>query len=232
MKQLLSLSRMVWNRTALFLGVLLLPSVTVMAQTPVTAETLTNASIVQMTKKFKFSPEIIKSKIQTSLCNFSTSTDSLAVLKNQGVSDDVLALMVLKATPNTPEPGVAPKESWGKIIRDEKGKKIVSYISKRGREFKVGQTITLGDASRIDSRYDAIKYSISKSHSRFFSAGDLLEYGYNRQSVTILAMDASSNDPFKKGNDLTNTVYFYINVGSLKQCEINIEMALDKKEVL
>ena len=59
-------------------------------------EKLTNQSILKF-HKLGFDSNIIKSKINVSLCAFNTSIDSLGFLKENGVPTDVLAMMIEKS---------------------------------------------------------------------------------------------------------------------------------------
>jgi len=57
------------------------------------ANTLTNASIINLTKS-KLSKGIIIQKIRTSKCKFDTSTKALVALKNAGVNEEVITQMM------------------------------------------------------------------------------------------------------------------------------------------
>src|ERR1035437_9956234 len=58
------------------------------------AETLTNDSIIQL-HKLALADSTIVAKIKTSTCNFDTSVDALKILKDAGISDEVLQAMLL-----------------------------------------------------------------------------------------------------------------------------------------
>ena len=72
-------------------------------------DTLTNNTIIQL-KSVGMGSEVIKSKIQASICNFDLSTDGLIALKKAGIADDVMALMISKASSSTTTRNV-PEES-------------------------------------------------------------------------------------------------------------------------
>jgi uncharacterized membrane protein YgcG len=57
------------------------------------ANTLTNASIINLTKS-KLSKGIIIQKIRSSKCRFDTSTKALVALKNAGVNEEVITQMM------------------------------------------------------------------------------------------------------------------------------------------
>jgi tetratricopeptide (TPR) repeat protein len=57
------------------------------------ANTLTNASIIELTKS-KLSKGIIIQKIRTSKCRFDTSSKALVALKNAGVNEEVITQMM------------------------------------------------------------------------------------------------------------------------------------------
>lgn len=68
-------------------------------------DTVTNQTIIQLTKA-GLSKEIIKAKIQNSICVFDLSTDGLVALKSNGIDNDVVGAMLQKfSSPITP---VAP----------------------------------------------------------------------------------------------------------------------------
>jgi hypothetical protein len=83
------------NKTALLSIVLfvILFSHKLVAQ--VKSDTLKNKTIITMTKS-KLGDKIILSKINTSPCRFDVDTDALILLKQSGVSDTVMNLMVYK----------------------------------------------------------------------------------------------------------------------------------------
>ena len=57
------------------------------------AKMFTNADVISLTKQ-KLSKGIIIQKINASKCNFDTSTKALVALKNAGVSEDVISVMM------------------------------------------------------------------------------------------------------------------------------------------
>lgn len=60
-----------------------------------TVEVLTNKTIIQL-QSAGLGKEVIKSKIQSSVCNFDISTDGLIQLKKASVGDEVIAAMISK----------------------------------------------------------------------------------------------------------------------------------------
>jgi hypothetical protein len=59
--------------------------------------TLKNADIIDLTQK-KLPNSIISSKIKTSKCTFNTSPDALVELTSAGVSEEIINLMIEKAS--------------------------------------------------------------------------------------------------------------------------------------
>lgn len=72
-----------------------------------TTEVLTNQTIIQL-QKAGLGKEVIKAKIQSSVCNFDLSTDGLIALKKAAIADEVINAMLLKAS--TPNPTPAKEE--------------------------------------------------------------------------------------------------------------------------
>lgn len=60
-----------------------------------TGEVVTNQTIIQL-QKAGLGKDVLKSKIQTSTCNFDLSTDGLITLKNAQVPDEVINMMLSK----------------------------------------------------------------------------------------------------------------------------------------
>lgn len=67
---------------------------TTKAQTKI--DTVTNKTVIQL-KGAGLSSDIIKAKIQGSVCNFDLSTDALISLKKAGLSDDLITTMLNKS---------------------------------------------------------------------------------------------------------------------------------------
>ena len=72
----------------------LLCTATVFSQT---GEVMTNKTIIDL-EKVGLGKEVLKSKIQSSPCNFDLSTDGLISLKKAGVPDDIITAMLSKST--------------------------------------------------------------------------------------------------------------------------------------
>lgn len=58
-------------------------------------DTVTNKTVIQL-KGAGLSSDIIKAKIQGSVCSFDLSTDALIALKKAGIPDDVITAMLNK----------------------------------------------------------------------------------------------------------------------------------------
>jgi hypothetical protein len=76
---------------------LFLISITAHAQS---TDTLTNKTIIKL-KVAGLSSDIMKAKIQGSICNFDLSTDALIALKKANVQDDVITAMLAKSNAST-----------------------------------------------------------------------------------------------------------------------------------
>ena len=72
---------------------ILLASVALAAAVPAAAETLDNATVVQLAS-IGLGDEAIIAKIQASPSNFDVTTDALITLKQDGVSSAVIAAMI------------------------------------------------------------------------------------------------------------------------------------------
>lgn len=77
------------------LTILLLLSMT--ATFSQTGETITNQTIIQL-RKAGLGKEVLINKIQTSVCNFDLSTNSLIALKKENIPDDVISAMMTKSS--------------------------------------------------------------------------------------------------------------------------------------
>ncbi|HTH93203.1 MAG TPA: hypothetical protein VL576_01855 [Candidatus Paceibacterota bacterium] len=191
----------------------LLASVATYAQTA-SVETLTNASIITMKKNYGFSDGLIKSKIKNSPSNFSTDMTSLKTLKDAGVSDDVIEVMVNKNN----EPAAAPvaKTNAGTLSDDKQ-----TYTTVGGQVLKVGQTIQLGSpANTVNNLFVDIVRSI---------ADQPIE---NKQLVGDFANKKVVIKKFYSKNG--NTYFFYkpdgqILVGGYL---VSIEAAINAKEIV
>ncbi len=61
-----------------------------------TTEVLTNQTIIDL-QKVGLGKEVLKSKIQSAICNFDLTTDGLINLKKAGVPDDIITAMISKS---------------------------------------------------------------------------------------------------------------------------------------
>jgi len=89
------LKRSLYTVLVILLTIIILPS------TSYAQETVTNQTIIDL-QKAGMSKAIITTKINNSNCSFDTSTNGLIALKNGGVPDDIISLVMDKA--NTPPP--------------------------------------------------------------------------------------------------------------------------------
>ena len=77
------------------------------AQAPQSARPLTNADVLKMVEA-RLAPEVIVEKIKGSPCDFDTSPEALRGLKEAGVPDSLLLLMVMSPKCN-PQPQPPPR---------------------------------------------------------------------------------------------------------------------------
>jgi hypothetical protein len=81
-------------------------------------DTLTDRSIVQL-KSAGLGTELIKAKIQNSICNFDLSTDALISLKKENVPDDLITFMFSKGNITTQDaPAQTNTVSSGDIAKN------------------------------------------------------------------------------------------------------------------
>lgn len=83
------------------------------------ADTITNKTIIEL-KSAGLGNDIIKDKIQSSICNFDLTTEGLIQLKKAGISDDVMSAMMAKV--NKPQSSISNTDA--NQINSENSKKI------------------------------------------------------------------------------------------------------------
>ena len=81
--------------------IILLGMAAALVTPPLLAETLTNDSVVQLTK-LGFGDDAVIAKIKASDASFDTSTAAMVQLKQQGVSTAVITAMLQSSAPKTP----------------------------------------------------------------------------------------------------------------------------------
>ena len=104
-------------------------------------DTVYNNTIIKMYSS-KLSDKIILQKINTNLCKFDVSTDALIELKQNGISDEIVNLMVDKQTKNE-----NIKEQNTNSNNDGKG----YYFKSSGIYFKKGKEYVLLDQTIVTS---------------------------------------------------------------------------------
>jgi hypothetical protein len=127
-------------------------SLTVFAQ----IETLTNATVIEMTKA-ELSAEIIASKILKSETRFDTTATALIDLKKAGVSDGILKLMIERA--DTVLPGVPPRtiEPFSENVQPETGQKVERTQAGPKEAIAMAKTIAFKKSSAQPSRQNLEK---------------------------------------------------------------------------
>lgn len=128
-------------------------------------EVLTNQSVIDMIG-LGFSEELVITKIKNSECDFDTNIESLKTLKEKGVSENIMAIMI-KGNPQN-IPGVT--EIKDAVV--ETGEKIGIYINQNGELSKIypavfsgTKTNTLGAAFSYGLANSTIKATLNNPYS-------------------------------------------------------------------
>jgi hypothetical protein len=195
-------------------------------------ETLDNTSVIKLTK-LKFSNDLIKAKISNTPCNFSTNIESLTQLKNAGVSDDIISMMVSKSSVPTSSAGATslfPKEQWGTLSEDN-----TRYISKDGKYvFEKGKTITLGNGSDVDHLGGflyVVTYGGKFGDYIASSQGMAREYAGQKVVIkSIIKKKSNTSDILVK--NAPKTVFIIFELSRNNEYKVNIESALLSKELI
>ena len=103
------------------------------AQSAQPALALTNADVLKMVEA-KLSPEVVVEKIKASPCDFDTSPEALKALKEAGVPDSLLLVMVMspKCGPPPPSRRVAVEVPAGTVVELETAYTINSQLVRAG----------------------------------------------------------------------------------------------------
>jgi hypothetical protein len=110
---------------------------------------LTNDDVLKMTEA-KLAPEVIVEKIKGSPCDFDTSPEALGGLKQAGVPDALLLVMVMSPKgappPPQPQPRVAVSVPAGTVVELETAYTINSQLTRRGDAvtFRVVNPVVVG----------------------------------------------------------------------------------------
>jgi hypothetical protein len=120
------------------------------AQTPQPARSLTNADVLGMVEA-KLAPEVIVEKIKGSPCDFDTSPEALRGLKEAGVPDALLLVMVMSPKcnpqpPQPPRPRAAVSVPVGTTVELETAYTINSQLTRKGDaiSFRVVNPVLVG----------------------------------------------------------------------------------------
>ena len=194
----------------LFLSLFTLIISSIKAQTP--TEILTNADIIKM-KESNLSSIIIKSKIKTTVCKFSTDTQSLIELSKAGISDDVIELMVNKSSSSTASTNSTIQQVKGSLSYDKK-----AYVTANGITLNVGQTFSLGTPS--DKTNGLFEYC----NPLMFGQADNSKYMKGEFSNKQFIIDKFTID----AHEVTFLVF---KVNSIQRYRIAIEAAISSGEL-
>lgn len=89
-------------------------------------EVITNKTVIQLSKA-GIGKDILKSKIQRSVCRFNLSTDSLIVLKKDGISDDIINVMMSATNNNSNETASAEPVANSTPVQDNSVESGIYY---------------------------------------------------------------------------------------------------------
>lgn len=216
-------------RTAWLCCTALCLSLAALAQAP-PSETLNNASIISM-KKMKLSNSIIKSKIASSQCNFTTDVEALGRLKEAGVEDEIIEAMLAKQTPTTlvsknPQPA---NTAVGTLSEDKQ-----TYVATDGKStFTVGKTfqVNVGTNTRAPGYFVYIKAYNGKV-GQWLDNETGMEPAYAGQPYTITRLSlekASMYDIWTKHPK--KIAYLYFETNNKIKYRVAVEAALYSKEI-
>ncbi len=148
-------------------------------------DSINNDTVLEL-KTTGFSNEIIKSKIQNSYCNFDLTTKALISLKNAGISDDIITLMLTRVNNVT---NIKITDNSKIVEEPNKGVEPGVYYCK-------GMPCNLIEL-------EASVYSQSKTGSGIATA---LSYGIAKTKAKATLSGASANLILE---ELKPTFYFY-----------------------
>ncbi len=109
------------------------PSGQQQSQQPLAAAPLTNADVLKMVEA-RIAPEVVAEKVRASPCDFDTSPGALKALKEAGVPNTLLLVMVMATTCAAPPPTrrVAVQVPVGTVVELETAYTINSQLVRRG----------------------------------------------------------------------------------------------------
>lgn len=96
-----------------------------------TEEVVTNQTIIQL-QKAGLGKDVIKAKIQSSTCNFDLSIDGLIALKKAAIPDDVISVMLSKAS--TPD-ATSPNQN-NNSVKEIKLSSGIYYLESEDNKYK------------------------------------------------------------------------------------------------
>ncbi|MBK9162462.1 MAG: hypothetical protein IPM21_00840 [Acidobacteria bacterium] len=143
-------------------------------------EVVTNGSVIEMSRS-GLSPEIIRSKILRSDTSFDVTAKALIELKENGVADDIIALMLERADavlPGTPPRQAATPVSYSENVDPNTEPKPESYPTERPapdpkEAIRMARTIAFKKSSAHPSRQNLEKALLKNAN-------------FNKLNLTIL----------------------------------------------
>jgi hypothetical protein len=123
-------------------------------------------------------------------------------------------------------PPIDPSK-YGTFIKDEKGKELLSYISKKGTVLSVGDKIMLTVGGRMDGKFFNIRYTAINGHNPLNADSEHL--GNENANATFVITKIQN---VRNGLINPKAAYAYLKLPGLLQgyAEIEIEPALAQNE--
>lgn len=161
-------------------------------------DTITNKTVIDL-KKVGLSTDIIKAKINTSICVFDMTVEGLIALKKAQVSEDVITLMMEKQSgivttsyASLPPPTTSPK-SDAKSTTKSSATKFGIYYIKNGSHIEVEPTVYASEnaGSGLLTR---LTYGIAKTKLKATLSGDKAHLQITDTLPTFYFYFNTSND--------------------------------------
>lgn len=124
-------------------------------------EILTNAQVVEMTKA-GIADDVILKKINKSQTNFDQSTKALIEMKNAGVSDAVMSVIIDKVKPIAPEADSRPSPNGNLSVASDKATQIDRMIAASPRKSLAGAKTISFEKSSINPSRQALEKELLK----------------------------------------------------------------------
>jgi hypothetical protein len=164
---------------------------------PPAEETLTNETIIQLTKA-GLDKDVIKSKINTSKCNFTTTTADLISLSKNKVNGEVINLMIKKENSVKNNPASTPID-----IEKFNGLKYGVYLY----DTAIGKYVEIKPSLVLDKNSAEFEDRISSGLDKLFSSKEFASIKglsastkfYSYKPLLFFVFDTTATAP-KRGN--------------------------------